>query len=212
MPLYPELATLSFPQLITAFEQPRHVDGVLFYQEVAGAIRAAGDLGLGYLLGKLTTRRSSQVRATILGLTFPPVQEPQLAAHIQDVLRQYIQHQHALIAMDAIDALCHLDDRAPAAAVLARTNDASPYLRSAVVRYVAVLLPEQILAIVLPALQDPDHIVRESAIDALDEADWVDAAEVIRPYLKDPHPHVRQAAATALEHWSCEEKQMNPKS
>jgi hypothetical protein len=206
MPLYPELTALSFPQLITAFEQPRHPDGLTFYQEVAIVIRTVGDLGLGYLLGKLSASRIIPMRSAILGLTFPPVQEPGLAAHIQHTLRQYIQHRHAIIAMDAIDTLRLLGDRTPTAAVLASATHPSAYVRGAVVRYVAELVPEQIPAIVLPALQDPHYIVRESAIDALDEIRWVDTAEAVRPYLTDPHPDVRQAAATALEHLSYEEK------
>jgi hypothetical protein len=198
MPLYPELATLSFAELLTAFEQPRYPDGATFYQEVAIAIRAAGDLGLGFLLGKLTTSRTMQLRGAILGVTFPPAQERALATHIQHSIQQLIGHPHPLVAMEAIDALCLLGDRTPAAIVLGCAHHKSPYVRGAVARYVAALVPDHIKTVVLPALQDPHYIVRESAIDALDETNRVDARKAIQPLLSDPHPHVRQAAETAL--------------
>ena len=72
-------------------------------------------------------------------------------------------------------------------------------MRGAAGRYLAGLWPATALAALYAQLHDASYVVRESAVDALDDAGLVAAVPLIEPLLRDRHPHVRQAAQTALE-------------
>jgi HEAT repeat protein len=58
------------------------------------------------------------------------------------------------------------------------------------------LFSEEAKPILYAALHDERYIVRETAVDELDERCDAEAAPLIRPLLDDPHPDVRQAAET----------------
>jgi HEAT repeat protein len=76
----------------------------------------------------------------------------------------------------------------------------SPYVRAAVLRYIARIDSENSYILLTRHLQDPQPVVRMEAIDQLDECNFVDAVELIRPMVNDEDKDVRQAAQTALIH------------
>ena len=61
------------------------------------------------------------------------------------------------------------------------------------------LYPDEAFLLLIEALQDSDEIVRQSAIDEIDELEIIKAIPYIRPLLDDPSPDVRQAAETAIQ-------------
>jgi HEAT repeat protein len=65
-------------------------------------------------------------------------------------------------------------------------------------RFISRLFPKEAPPILLEALEDPHYIVKENAIDELDDLGVIEAIPYIRPFLSDPHPYVVEAAQTAI--------------
>jgi len=193
-----ELDNLTFDQLINRFEIPKHHEGAVYYQEVAARIRAQGDIGIGFLFGKLNAARMEQTRGILVGLTCPPLEASTLRTLLRQKLLAYLDDKRPLVVMDAIDALRVQNERDILDKILALRNHPSPYVRSAVLRY-SHFHPAEAHPLLLAALQDPHYLVRENAIDELDDLGVVDAVQHIHPLLEDAHPHVRQAAQTAID-------------
>jgi HEAT repeat protein len=110
--------------------------------------------------------------------------------------------------MDAIDGLEYLGDREAHDQVVALRDHVSPYVRGAVLRYLSRLFLDEARPYLRAALHDPHFVVRESAIDEIDELDVIEMLDDIRPFLNDSHPDVRQAARTAIENF----KWMHPET
>lgn len=96
--------------------------------------------------------------------------------------------------MEAINGLEIQEHHDTHDAVLALRDHSSPYVRGAVLRYMSQLFLNEAVPMLYAALHDPHYILRESAVDALDDHEVVGALPAVRPLLRDPHPHVRQAA------------------
>jgi HEAT repeat protein len=83
--------------------------------------------------------------------------------------------------------------------VYALRTHPSAYVRGSVLRYMSRYDPRIGAVMLVEALDDPDYIVRENAVDELDQLGVVEAIPRIRERLADDHPDVQRAAATALE-------------
>jgi hypothetical protein len=198
MSFFPELEGLNLTQLIDQFEIPAHPSGSLFYDEVAQRIRQHGDMGIGVLLGKMSKARMNQLRGVITWLTYSLPEQVELQEWLRGKLYEYLQDRHPLIIMDAVDGLRIMGDKTIRKKILALRKHPSPYVRGAVLRYITELAPTTAPTLLIAALRDAHHIVRECAIDGLDDLRKTSAVSRIRPLLKDRHPHVRQAAETAI--------------
>jgi HEAT repeat protein len=62
--------------------------------------------------------------------------------------------------------------------VLAQRNAPHPLVRSSVLRFVHQISPEAAMPLLVEALQDPDELVRMSAIDELDDADLQNLSKI----------------------------------
>ncbi|MGI8552764.1 MAG: restriction endonuclease [Dehalococcoidia bacterium] len=74
----------------------------------------------------------------------------------------------------------------------------SPFVRGSVLRFLSYVEPQSVLGPLLDALSDPAYVVRENAIDELDNLGVVESAGRIRTLLNDPEPDVREAAKEAI--------------
>jgi uncharacterized protein (DUF952 family) len=76
----------------------------------------------------------------------------------------------------------------------------SGLVRGAALRFCASRLGREAIPTLLAALQDTDAVVIQSAIDELDEQEWMDDAMIIaiRPFLQHESGEVRRAAQWAL--------------
>lgn len=63
----------------------------------------------------------------------------------------------------------------------------------------AKLHPDKAIPLLLESLESKDAIVRENAIDELDELEIKEAIPYLSKLVNDPDINVRQAAETALE-------------
>lgn len=198
MSLYPELDNLDLTKLINCFNKTfpnRESDNFAYFSEVALRIRQQGKAGIDFLFGELDKANLDQLRGIIVALTFPPpLEHPSL----RDILLSYLCDRRPLIVADAVDGLRFLGATDTADAVLRLRTHLDPYVRGSVLRFISHLLPLSAPPVMLEALQDPHYIVRENAIDELDDLGAIEAIPYIRPFLSDPHPDVVQAAQTAI--------------
>lgn len=197
MSIYPELDKLNLPKLIDCFQKtvPEDESDSIYFDEVALLIRQQGKAGIDFLFGELDRANLEQLRGIILALTFPPpVEHPSL----QGILLSYLHDRRPLIVADAVDELSFLGATDTADAVLPLITHPDSYIRGSVLRFISRLFPLSAPPILLEALQDPHYIVRENAIDKLDDLGTIEAIPYIRPFLSDPHPHVVEAAETAI--------------
>jgi HEAT repeat protein len=143
--------------------------------------------------------------AVMLGLTLPRLDDPSDEPWVERFLLGHLGDRRPAIVAGAIDDLTALRALAAHDRMLPLASHRSPYVRGAVLGYLAKLFPEEAGPLLLTGLSDRHFAVRESAVDALDETEALDAAqalEAIQPLLDDPHPDVRQAAETAVLHLS----------
>ncbi|BAZ31784.1 hypothetical protein NIES4074_42570 [Cylindrospermum sp. NIES-4074] len=198
MSFYPELDGLNLVELIECFQHSylENEESSVYYDEAAMLIRQQGEAGIAFLFGQIEKANSVQLKGILLALTFPPPVENPL---LRSLLLTYLRDDRPLIIAEAIDGLRMLGAKDTVDIVLPLHIHPDPYVRGSVLRFMSRLYPNSSQPLLIEALQDPDYIVRENAIDELDDLGAVEAVANIRPLLTDSHPHVRQAAETAIQ-------------
>lgn len=209
MSLYPELDGLGITELLEAFHQPAR-DGdeyaFAYYSEIAWRLRQHSEMGNTALWNEIGKANMEQLRAILVALTAPVTVHPQFKPlghqrllELRNLLKTCLDYTEPLIIAEAIDGLTHLGEKDVLNHVLSLRTHPSPFVRGSVLRYMARLWPERSFQLLIEALNDPQFIVRESALDELGELGRPEAIPHIQPYLADEHPDVRQAAQTAIE-------------
>jgi HEAT repeat protein len=206
MSFMPELGNLSLDELIARFRGPatEHEDEEqVYYDEIAYRMpERHGENGTIFLLEELERVRDDEIRlqAALGGLRFLPPHHP-LGTQIHLF---YINHANELVVMTAIDGLAQLEATEAHDRVLSHLAHRSQYVVGAVLRYMSRLFRDEAMPILLEALHDERYIVRECAVDELDELDPpafdAEVASDIRPLLDDSHPDVRSAARWYFAH------------
>lgn len=198
MSFYPDLDNLRLDELIQRFRgpPPDAEESTIYYGEVAICIQGYGEPGLSFLLDERAAveQDEARLRAVLLGLTY----ERRDDAAVRAILLGYLGDARPLIVMDALDGLRYWRVYDARERVSALTQHPSPYVRGVAVHYMAGLFPDDATELLLTALHDEHFVVRESAIDAIDDEDLMDLLPLVRPLLDDAHPHVRGAAQWAL--------------
>ena len=192
---------LNLSELIARFHgAPFEGDDYAYttYSEVARLIRQSGEAGVEFLWNEAKQADTTRLRAIILALTQPPLEE--LATY--EWLLSFLQDKRPLIVAEAIDSLARQGEADAVKQVLPLLKHTSPYVRGSVLRFMSEFYPERAVPLLIEALNDVHFIVRENAADELGELEALEALEALpflRAKLEDPHPHVRQAAETAIE-------------
>jgi hypothetical protein len=205
--MYFELDGLSLNQLIGYFEQisveNEYADSELC--EVAYRIRLHGKPGKDFIWQELQKPDNPKLGGLIFGITCPTHFREGIIpltldeqAQLHDILFVTLKDKRPMIVAEAIDGLTFLNITDAFDQILRRQFDESPLVRGAVLRYMSRLFPKQAIPLLLDALNDPHFIVRENAVDELDDLDAKTALPELRKLLNDDHPDVRQAAATAI--------------
>jgi HEAT repeats len=193
-----ELDCLSLDELMQRFRAPEPVPDELgtYFSEIGIWIGMRGEEGLRLLLDEAPAVEDDEERlsAVLEGLSYGSHED----AAIVGVLLAHLNDARPAIVLVAIESLGQTGATSAHDAVLALRDHPSPYVRGSVLRYLQHVYPEEAVPAMLQGLRDPEFIVRESAIDGLDELGIVAALPAIRPFVNDPHPHVRQAAEWAV--------------
>jgi HEAT repeat protein len=74
----------------------------------------------------------------------------------------------------------------------------SPYVVGSVLRFLSRNHPDRARPILLEALGSGEPVVRQNAVDEIDELGYAAALPRLRRLLEDPDEDVRQAARTAV--------------
>jgi len=189
-----ELEGLNLDDLKRLFEH--NGDYSTFYDEVAQSMAELGEPGLSYLRNVVQEDRMDvpQLRAAIWALG--PLEE---GPWYREKLHTLLRDSREPIVAEAVDGLVEIKARDLREKILQLYAHPSPYVRGSVLHYMSKLFQNDAPPMLIAALKDPHYIVRENAIDELDDLEYYPALPDIRPFLHDPHEDVRQAAETAVE-------------
>lgn len=198
---YPELDSLSLSELQARFRAapPKDPDlegnYQLWYEELAVAIRERDpDEGARFLRGEADRGDPDRLSAILLAIAWFDERDRVYA----DLAIECLDHPDEQVAARAIDGLAGLGGCGLTERILALGADPRVLVRGAVLRFAPQVVPDRAPALLLHALHDPHYIVRENAVDELDELDYAPALPNIEALRADPHPHVRTAALAAI--------------
>jgi hypothetical protein len=177
-----------------------HEEGELWLQELAIQIAKSGAKGIKFLLACVPDADESRLRAALLGLS--SVREKLTArsrAEVSTAAQGLLGDARPLIVAEAVDTLRHLGCTMAKDEVHRLVKHPSPYVVGSVLRFEAHNSPDGAVPLLERALTAKEPIVRQNAIDELDDLGYVPALPKIRRLVDDPDKDVRQAALTAVE-------------
>jgi hypothetical protein len=205
MSLFPELrqhGAKELPGLFLgdrALEMPEE-EGELWLQEVAIAIAKTGAKGVDFLLSCVPVVDESRLRAILLAMSFVQKLSARKRAAICELARTLLKDKRARIVAEAVDTLSKLAGPKAAESVSPLLHHPSPYVVGSALRFFAHHDPERAIPLLEIALKSEEPIVRQNAVDELDDMNYAPALPKIRRLLRDPDADVRQAAQYAVTH------------
>ena len=197
-----EFEGLSTQDLMAAFEGPPPEGdnyAAYYYTEIAHELgtRGTGDVQ-GFLSEKLLEENIPKVRGAIFGLA----RLSGAKSWLPEKIVGFLEDSRPDVVAESIWALSHLRFRLALQQIQSFCEHDSPLVVGAALHILARQYPKEAVSILLDALENSHHIVRETACDELDDLGIIDAIPSLKKLLNDPHEDVRQAATTALENLS----------
>jgi hypothetical protein len=197
MGIYPELDNLDLKDLIDYWHTTKPLDGeeyaASYYDELAFLIADKGTAGHLFLNEQISKTNDYKLAAILVNLSSKENPIP------SNILFEHLKHKSFPVISGAIEGLIIQEETKAKNEVVKLRFHESAYVRSSVLRFMSKLYPEEARSLLIEALQDRHEIVRQSAIDEIDELQMTDAIPTLRPFLNDSSPDVRQAAETAIE-------------
>ncbi len=171
-------------------------------QELAVAIAQVSREGADSLLAFAPYADELRLRAILLAMTcvnekLSEEQHEKICA----LARQLLTDTRPMVVAEAIDTLTKLGCRRVRQLIAALRRHASPYVQGSVLRYFARRHPKEAVPLLERALNSREPVVRQNAVDELDEMNHIPALAKIKRLLRDPDKDVRQAARTAVAHF-----------
>jgi HEAT repeat protein len=140
-----------------------------------------------------------QLHAILLSLCFVGAEaRADREQEIREILTSFVRDPRPMVAAQAIDTLNSLGSRDVEEQLWPLLHHNSPYVVGSVLRFLSHHDPERARPILLDALESPEPIILQNAVDELDELECIEALPRIRPLLNDHDEWVRQAAQTAV--------------
>lgn len=161
-----------------------HLFEVALALGVADLLEVFGDL-----------RDEDAARAVVFALAQHAAGTPEVRAP----LRAALADDRSFVVAEALDGLAHGETAIEPEALDRLARHDSPFVRGAVLRYVAQMQQSASIGVLLAGLEDASYIVRENAIDELEGLGAGEAVPALRSMLSDAHPDVREAARGALQ-------------
>lgn len=167
------------------------------YGELAVTIRQRfPDEGASFLRGEVAWDDPDRLAAILLAITWFDERD----SHHADLVIECLEHPDEHVVAIAIEDLAGLGGCGLTERVLALGADPRELVRGAVLRFARQVAPDRAPVLLLGALDDPHYIVRENAIDELDELECTPALPRIEALLRDAPPRVRQSALWMIAH------------
>lgn len=205
MSFFPILEAKPLPELVSLFTAdpaataPDETD--LFLQELAIRIAQSGNEGVEFLLESFVKADRQRRKAILSSFGFVDRNSnKELLDRIRlEVLRSLSSSDSDLIAagVDSANGLGFLD---LAESIQPLLNHESAFVVGSVLRFLSAHFPSEAKHVLVAALKSPQPIVRQNAIDELDELECKEALPFIIELLNDPDKSVRDAAHWAVEH------------
>ncbi|CAN5194587.1 hypothetical protein BH20ACT16_BH20ACT16_01390 [soil metagenome] len=171
-----------------------HEEPFVFLAEVALALgERAGTVDLLDLFEQL--KEVDAARAVV----FAAAEGDASAALVRSFLQPLLDDERDLVVAEALDGLASGQTSLKAMDVERLSHHPSPYVRGALLRYVARVQGRSAIPSLMTGLHDSSHVVRQNAIDELEDLEARDAIPALRLMLTDSHHHVRDAARYALQ-------------
>lgn len=213
MSLFPILDGKSLPELVNHFVSNPLAHGVepnegdLFLQEVTVKIARCGSEGAAFLLDSLMRADVSRQQAILVALGFVDKRAiNELLGRLKAALALFLSNPDPQLVAKSVDCITQLGLTEMAESVTPLLNHASPFVVGSVLRFLSIRSPSQAKPILLKALESPHPIIRQNAVDELDDLDCKEALPSILVLLNDPDKNVREAAHWATEHLQSMEK------
>lgn len=200
--IYDELKVTGLKELMLLFEKKvelniGELEWDLYFTEVACVIARHGEDGILFLLQQLKmvndNTRTCAILESLVNIkskSFDP----------EALFAKYLSNNDPQIKRIAIDGLTFNRSRDAREKVMNEAKSEDPCVMGAFLRYMAELYLEESKPYLVDALRSKEFIVRESAIDIIDELNLKELIPLVIPLLQDCHPHVREAAQWAINH------------
>lgn len=184
----------------SAVEVPDDEQG-LWLEEVAVRIAQTGPKGVEFLLPFIANADELRVRAILLALSLGERKlSSRKRASLCELAQRLLNDNRAMVVAEAVDTLSKLACPVASESINALLHHPSPYVVGSALRYFARHDPQKAVPLLEEALMSAEPIVRENAVDELDEMNYGPALAKIKPLLRDPDGDVRQAAHAAVRH------------
>jgi hypothetical protein len=174
-------------------------DEELWLQEAAVQIAESGPAGVRFLISSISNASEWRLRAILLGLCAVKRPSAQLRKEICDIAFSFLHDRVPTIVAEAVDLLRHHNCIDAEPEVMKLLGHPSPYVVGSALRYLARHFPQMAIPLLKAALTSRQSIVRQNAVDELDELNCVQALPAIKRLLRDNNRNVREAAKTAVE-------------
>ena len=207
---FADLADQPLEELMDSFVIPERApkgspqERQLWLDELAVQIAETGEGGMSFLLWYLPRASAERLQASFVALSLVGRQlNPKRRREISKRIEQFLDGHGPPVVAGVIDALRHLGYRTALARIYSLRNHRSPNVVGAVLRFLSAHDRKRGVPLLEAALKSKSSIIRQNAIDQLDNLNRVRALPRIRRLLDDPDRDVRQAAETAvanLEH------------
>ena len=204
MSYFPQLDKRSLEELKNLFASGHVFSEVaeepdLWFREIAAQIARNGEPGLDFLLRLLSSLDDIRKRAALAALSFLPQELiDERLDELKEVCLPLLNSENPFLIVESVDNLrifCYKDVESK---ILPLLSHASPYVVGSALRFISCHFPTMAKPILLDALESPEPIVRQNAIDELDELGAIDALPQIRKLLDDEDEDVREAAQSAV--------------
>ncbi len=209
MGFFPELDELTATELMAAFGSDERIfrdvppeERELWLQEVGYKIaREAGERGLDFLMQSAAGADAARLRGILLGVSAGAGDWlARRREKVKEFLLGFLTDPQPSVTAEAIDALRALGFHEAANQLTPLLAHESPYVVGAVLRFLSWHDPEAARPVLVGKLGSPEPIIRENAVDELDDIACVEALPQLRRLLNDEDADVRQAATAAVRH------------
>jgi HEAT repeat protein len=202
--LSPELRGKSPQELMRWFADPDNVedpeDREMLLEEAAVHLAESGVAGIDFLLSSAAAADELQMRAILLGLSFADeTAPPPKRAQVLKAVTGFLQDARPMTVAGAVEALNHLGCKEARGEIVALLKHSSSEVVGSVLRFMAHHFPKEAVPLLEDALESPHSLVRENAVDELEELGYTPALPKIKKLLKDKNKDVRQAARAAVK-------------
>jgi hypothetical protein len=171
----------------------------LWLQEIALDIMKAGCDGMRFLLESMHGADDSRLRAVLGSLACSSdYLDEESRGKVKSILVSFLTHSNPALIMESTDSLRMLGFSEVADKVFPLLGHKSPYVVGGALRYLNRHRRDAATPLLIRALESPEPIIRQNAIDELEELGLPEMLPRLYPLLDDPDKYVREAALSAI--------------